>query len=261
MSKKILVTGGAGWLGSAIVRALLRRGDEVVATDLAISPAVSDLAMSHPGLATAAADLGEWHQVVGLFQRHRPDAVIHTAAIVGVVQAADTPIKALRATVEGSINLFEAMRLSGVRRVVHISTEETYGDFLAPTIDEEHPQRPVSVYGLTELRCKTGAGAHRARWIGDVLLAQARHRGRTDADRKHARPADVGERIDELAFAGRRACRIGSSQRQHGHHQPGGEPAQGVAAKASMRRRLPSCVTKAGTCVMPSLPVSAPCWS
>ena len=151
MSKKILVTGGAGWLGSAIVRALLRRGDEVVATDLAISPAVSDLAMSHPGLATAAADLGEWHQVVGLFQRHRPDAVIHTAAIVGVVQAADIPIKALRATVEGSINLFEAMRLSGVRRVVHISTEETYGDFLAPTIDEEHPQRPVSVYGLTKL--------------------------------------------------------------------------------------------------------------
>jgi UDP-glucose 4-epimerase len=97
------------------------------------------------------ADLGEWHQVLRLLQEHKPDAVIHTAAIVGVANAADIPIKAMRVNVEGSVNLFEAMRLTGLRRVVHISTEETYGDFLAPTVDEEHPQKPVSVYGLTKL--------------------------------------------------------------------------------------------------------------
>jgi nucleoside-diphosphate-sugar epimerase len=151
MTKKILVTGGCGWLGAAIVRALLARGDAVVATDLAISPAIGALAAREPRLAAQAADMGEWHQVLRLFETHRPDAVIHTAAIVGVVQAADIPLKALRVNVEGSINLFEAMRLSGVKRVVHISTEETYGDFLAPVIDEDHPQKPVSVYGLTKL--------------------------------------------------------------------------------------------------------------
>jgi UDP-glucose 4-epimerase len=86
-----------------------------------------------------------------LFEKHRPDAVVHTAAIVGVLQAADIPLKALRVNVEGAVNVFEAMRLSGVKRVIHISTEETYGDFQTPTIDEEHPQRPVSVYGLTKL--------------------------------------------------------------------------------------------------------------
>ena len=53
--------------------------------------------------------------------------------------------------VEGAINLFEAMRLVSVKRVVHISTEETYGDFQSPLIDEEHPQKPVSVYGVTKL--------------------------------------------------------------------------------------------------------------
>ena len=151
MSRKILVTGACGWLGGAIVRTLLARGDSVVATDLAISPATAKLAASDKRLVGDAADLGEWHQVVRLFQTHRPDAVIHTAAIVGVVQAADIPLKALRVNVEGSVNLFEAMRLSGVKRVVHISTEETYGDFLSPVIDEDHPQRPVSVYGLTKL--------------------------------------------------------------------------------------------------------------
>lgn len=151
MSKKILVTGGCGWLGSAIVRALLARGDRVVATDLAVSPSIAALASRENGLVAAPADLGEWRQVVDLFRNHAPYAVIHTAAIVGVAPAADIPTKALRVNVEGSINLFEAMRLSGVRRVVHISTEETYGDFLSPVIDEEHPQKPVSIYGLTKL--------------------------------------------------------------------------------------------------------------
>jgi len=149
--KKILVTGACGWLGAEIVRTLLARGDQVVATDLAISPAALALADTEPKLRTAAVDLGEWHQVLRLFEAHKPDAVIHAAAIVGVIQAADIPIKALRVNVEGSINLFEAMRLQGVKRVVHISTEETYGDFLTPLIDEDHPQRPVSVYGVTKL--------------------------------------------------------------------------------------------------------------
>lgn len=151
MAKKILVTGAGGWLGSAIVEALLKRGDVVIATDIAVSPAISALVAHHPQLTTAIADLGEWHQVVRLFETHRPDAVIHAAAIVGVVQAADVPIKAQRVNVEGSINLFEAMRLGGVKRVIHISTEETYGDFRAPVIDEDHPQTPLSVYGLTKL--------------------------------------------------------------------------------------------------------------
>jgi UDP-glucose 4-epimerase len=151
MSKKILVTGGCGWLGGEIVRTLLARGDEVVATDLAISPAMTALAATQRGLKLATADLGEWAQILRLLQESKPDAVVHTAAIVGVAAAADIPIKALRVNVEGSINLFEAMLATGIRRVIHISTEETYGDFQARLIDEEHPQKPVSIYGLTKL--------------------------------------------------------------------------------------------------------------
>jgi nucleoside-diphosphate-sugar epimerase len=151
MAKKILVTGASGWLGSAIVEALLKRGDAVVAADLGVSPSIAALAAQNQRLTTVVADLGEWHQVMRLFEAHRPEAVIHAAAIVGVIQAADLPIKAQRVNVEGAINLFEAMRLSGVKRVVHISTEETYGDFLSPVIDEDHSQKPLSIYGLTKL--------------------------------------------------------------------------------------------------------------
>ena len=148
---RILVTGGGGWLGSAIVRALLARGHAVIATDVMIPPALEALAASDPRLTCAAADLGEWPQVVGLFRAHAPDAVVHCAAIVGVVQCADLPLKAMRVNVEGAVNVFEAMRLSGVTRMVHVSTEETYGDFTAPVIDEDHPQKPTSIYGLTKL--------------------------------------------------------------------------------------------------------------
>jgi len=151
MARKILVTGACGWLGSAIVAALLDRGDSVIAVDLAVSPPIAALSAREPRLVASAVDLGEWHQVMRAFETHRPDAVIHAAAIVGVIQAADFPVKALRVNVEGAVNLFEAMRLNGVRRVVHISTEETYGDFQAPVIDEDHPQKPTSIYGLTKL--------------------------------------------------------------------------------------------------------------
>ncbi len=151
MSKTILVTGACGWLGSAIVTALLERGDKVIATDLTVSPAISALASRESKLTAVAADLGEWHQVLRLFEAQRPDAVIHAAAIVGVIQCDDIPIKAQRVNVEGAINLFEAMRLLKVKRVVHVSTEETYGDFLSPVIDEDHPQKPLSIYGLTKL--------------------------------------------------------------------------------------------------------------
>ena len=151
MPKTILVTGGCGWLGAAIVRALLERGDKVIAADIVVPPAMTALASTNKRLTAETVDFGEWHQVVRLFQKHRVDAVVHTAAIVGVVFAADAPIKTLRVNVEGSINVFEAMRLNGVRRVIHISSEETYGDFLAPKIDEDHLQKPTSVYGLTKL--------------------------------------------------------------------------------------------------------------
>ncbi|OLL28308.1 epimerase [Burkholderia sp. SRS-W-2-2016] len=149
--KKILVTGASGWLGAEIVRTLLARGDAVIATDVAISPATTALAARYPQLTTITADLCEWPQVLGMLSTHRPDAVIHAAAIVGVIQCADIPLKANRVNVEGSINLFEAMRIAGIKRVVHVSTEETYGDFLTPVIDEEHPQKPLSVYGATKL--------------------------------------------------------------------------------------------------------------
>ena len=68
MPKKVLVTGGCGWLGAAIVRALLARGDSVIAADVVVAPQLAAVAAQNPRLAVEASDLGEWSQVVALFR-------------------------------------------------------------------------------------------------------------------------------------------------------------------------------------------------
>jgi len=79
---------------------------------------------------------------------HKPDAVLHCAAIVGVLSSLGSPINVVRVNIEGSLNVFEAMQLGGVRRCIHISSEEAYGAFRADRIDETHPLDPVMPYGI-----------------------------------------------------------------------------------------------------------------
>jgi len=147
---RVLVTGGGGFVGCAIADALAARGDQVIAFDRAIGSALERLAAGHDNVRTALGEITEWPHVAGVIARERPDAVVHAAAIVGIPASVAAPIATMRVNVEGSLNLFEAMRLSGTRRVVHISSEEVYGPFDAPIIDEAHPCRPLMAYGVSK---------------------------------------------------------------------------------------------------------------
>jgi UDP-glucose 4-epimerase len=148
---RVLVTGGGGFLGSAITEALAARGDHVIALDVAIGPRLQQLPEAHSWVTPVIGELTEWPHLAGAIAEHRPDKVVHCAAIVGVPASVGAPIATMRVNVEGSLNLFETMRLFGVRRVVHISSEEVYGPFEAPLIDEEHPCRPLMAYGISKL--------------------------------------------------------------------------------------------------------------
>lgn len=145
----VLITGGGGFLGGALTQALLARGDAVTAFDANLG-ALEPL-RANPRLTLAPGDVTDLANVAGAMLAARPDAVIHAAAIVGVVNSLGSPLSVMRVNVEGSLNVFEAMRLAGTRRVLHISSEETYGPFQADVIDEEHPQRPVMPYGISKL--------------------------------------------------------------------------------------------------------------
>jgi nucleoside-diphosphate-sugar epimerase len=84
------------------------------------------------------------------FEEVRPDAVVHLGAIVGVAASLAAPGRTISVNVHGSVAVFEAMRAFGVRRVVHLSSVEVYGDFERPVVDEQHPIRPILAYGISK---------------------------------------------------------------------------------------------------------------
>jgi UDP-glucose 4-epimerase len=141
----VLVTGGGGFLGSQVVRALSQRGDTAIAFDTQLG-ALSNLSSEH--LVRVPGDITDLANLAQAIQAHQPDVVIHCAAIVGVLSTLGSPINVVRVNVEGSLNVFEAMRLGGIRRCIHISSEEAYGAFSADRIDETHPLDPVLPYGI-----------------------------------------------------------------------------------------------------------------
>lgn len=147
---RILVTGGSGFIGSGVVKALAARGDTVVAFDIARSPRLDAAMAEHKNIEYVHGEITEWPQVVSLIQRTKPDGVVHCAAVVSVTLSLAAPIATFRVNVDGSLNLFEAMRLFGVKRVVNLSSEETYGPFEKDRIDETHPNRPIHPYGISK---------------------------------------------------------------------------------------------------------------
>ncbi len=142
---RILVTGGGGFLGAAVTKALIARGDTAIAFDTHFPGA--DLSASENYIRVPG-DITDMAALAQTVLTHRPEAVIHCAAIVGVLSSIGSPVNIVRINVEGSINVFEAMRVGGIRRCIHISSEEAYGAFRADRIDETHPLEPVLPYGI-----------------------------------------------------------------------------------------------------------------
>jgi nucleoside-diphosphate-sugar epimerase len=144
---RVLVTGGGGFIGAEVVRALVARGDTAIAFDTqlgGLGEEVSERLILVPG------DITDMASMARVILTYKPDAVVHGAAIVGVLPSIASPLNIVRVNIEGSLNVFEAMRLGGVKRCVHISSEETYGHFRADKIDETHPLDPVYPYGISK---------------------------------------------------------------------------------------------------------------
>jgi UDP-glucose 4-epimerase len=146
---RVLVTGGGGFLGAAAARALVARGDTAIAFDTQLT-GVSGVS-AEARLIRVAGDITDMANVAQALVAHKADAVLHCAAVVGVLSSLGSPINVVRVNIEGSLNVFEAMRLAGVRRCVHMSSEEAYGPFRSDRVDETHPLDPVMPYGICKV--------------------------------------------------------------------------------------------------------------
>jgi UDP-glucose 4-epimerase len=143
----ILVTGGAGYVGSHCCLALHRAGHKVVAFD--------NLSNGHRQLAKwgplIEGDIRDKTALSAAFAEHRPKAVLHCAALIEVGESVKDPGRFYDNNVSGALVLLEVMREAGVAPFVFSSTCATYGEPRRLPMDETHPQAPVSPYGRTKL--------------------------------------------------------------------------------------------------------------
>lgn len=147
---RFIVTGANGFIGAEVVNALAARGDQVAAFDVVVGPALDAVRERHKTVEVVPGEITEWQHIANLVRDFKPDALVHCAAIVGVIASADAPFATMRVNIGGALNVLESMRLFGVRRLVNISTEEVYGPFTADRITEDHPCFPVMPYGISK---------------------------------------------------------------------------------------------------------------
>jgi UDP-glucose 4-epimerase len=144
---RILVTGGAGYVGSACLRRLLAEGVEALAYD----SLVKGHRAAVPDGRLVVGDLAETERLAAALRDLRADAVMHFAAATEVGESVRDPESHWRVNVGGSLSLLNAMRAAGVRRLLFSSTCATYGDAPRVPMDEDTPQAPVSPYARTKL--------------------------------------------------------------------------------------------------------------
>jgi UDP-glucose 4-epimerase len=144
---RILVTGGAGYIGSHAVRMFLSRGHDVRVYD--------NLSRGHkpsvPAERLIVADLADTHRLDQVLVEHRIEAVVHFAALAYVGESVTDPARYWNNNVVNTLSLLDAMRRHGIQRIVFSSTCATYGIPDKVPITEEESAKPISPYGQTKL--------------------------------------------------------------------------------------------------------------
>jgi len=145
----ILVTGGAGYIGSHTVRLLASQGRKVVVLDNLVFG--HDQAIVDPGVELVVGDTGDRELVSALFEKHRFDAVVHFAAFAYVGESVTDPLKYYRNNTAEPLALLEVMERYGCKVFVFSSTCATYGVPESLPIRETNPQNPINPYGRSKL--------------------------------------------------------------------------------------------------------------
>lgn len=144
---RVLVTGGAGFIGSHTVDQLITSGAEVLIIDNLSTGKEENI---NPSAEFVRLDI-ESENLSGIFQKFRPGFVIHLAAQVSVPNSIKNPVKDTTTNILGSVNLLENCRQYGVEKVVYASSAAVYGNPRGVFISENDPVTPLSFYGVSKL--------------------------------------------------------------------------------------------------------------
>jgi len=144
---RVLVTGGAGFIGSHIVDALIEAGHETIVIDDLSTGRLSNV---NPEAHFYQVDIRSG-ELAPIFERERPEYTNHHAAQIDVDYSVDNPLRDASVNLLGSINLLECCRRYGVKKIIYASTGgAVYGEPEYLPCDESHPIRPISPYGASK---------------------------------------------------------------------------------------------------------------
>ena len=143
----ILVTGGLGYVGSHVVKALIRSGRKVVSLD--------NLEYGHRSAAAGAevvvGDFGDPNVLARIFEKHRIDSVMHFAAYASVPESVARPGRYYRNNISNTLVMLDEMAKRDIARMVFSSSAATYGEPVEIPIPEDHPKNPTNPYGRSKL--------------------------------------------------------------------------------------------------------------
>lgn len=145
---KILVTGGAGYIGSQMVRQLFEKNHKVVVLDNLKEGHRKALPSTIPLI---TGDVNDQNCLSKLFSENRFDAVMHFAGVISMKESTENPYKYFFTNTFGALNLFEAMVKAGILKLIFSSTAGVYGNPDSLPIKEESPKIPTNPYGEAKL--------------------------------------------------------------------------------------------------------------
>jgi UDP-glucose 4-epimerase len=225
---KILLTGGAGYVGSACLRWLLRHGHDPIAYDNLAEGNVA--AVPDAASRLIVGDIAETDRLAGILQAHRIEAVMHFAALASVPDSIADPEAYYRVNVVGTKSVLDAMCAAGVRKILFSSTAATYGFHSEMPLREDSPQLPETPYGTTKLAAEWLIKDYaRAYSLGYTLLryfnaSGADPDGEHGEDRRHEShliplvfQAALGRREKLLVYGGDYPTRDGTCVRDYIH--------------------------------------------
>lgn len=151
---KVLVTGGAGFVGSHVVDTLIENKHEVVVCDSLVSGSKGNI---HPGARFYQVDIRS-ADLEDIFKQEKPEIVYHLAAQSVVPPSIKDPMYDESVNVGGTLNLLEMMRKYEAKKIIYSSSAAVYGNPVELPVKEDHPIQPLSPYGLSK-------------WIAEHYLA------------------------------------------------------------------------------------------
>lgn len=146
--EKLLVTGGAGFVGSTLVRKLLDKGYKVTVMD-DFSTGLRDYLPQSVKLKVASGNVQNFEKVSSIIRGHQK--VMHLAAQAFIPYSYQNPLHVAEVNATGSINVFKACLNHKVKRLVHVSSSEVYGSAKYTPMDEAHPLCPYSTYSVAKV--------------------------------------------------------------------------------------------------------------